>query len=306
MVSRRALSEQVRTGGNIVSDICWGTHVCQLYHTKQDLIDVLVPYLKAGLENNELCMWITSEPLKVHEATDALSKSVEDLDNYIKKGHMKILDQRDWYTRRGKFDAGAVLQSWLKKEGLALGKGLNGLRVCAHTCDLQRPEFHNLISYESVADSVIRRHKMIAICSYSLDQCAVPELVDIVSNHRFILLRREAKWELIDNTGYRWLNELRRKGSSYAEIGRKLGLSRERVRQIVMGRAISNKKVSPDDQVLTISKASKLLNVHANTLRLWSDQGMLPCYRMGARSDRRYRRGDLIDFRQKTVWHRMI
>jgi excisionase family DNA binding protein len=305
MVSRRALLEKDRAGGNIVSDICWGTHVCQLYHTKQDLIDVLVPYFKAGLENNELCMWITSEPLKVHEATAALSEAVEDLDNYIKKDHIKILDQRDWYTRAGKFDAGAVLQSWLKKESLALGKGFNGLRVCAHTFDLHRLEWHNLISYESVADSIIRRHKIIAICAYSLDQCAVPELVDIVSNHRFILLRREAKWELIDNTGHKWLNELRRSGSSYAEIGRKLRLTRERVRQIVMGRAVSNKKVSPDDQMLTISKASKLLNLHMNTLRRWSDQGMLPCYRMGTRGDRRYRRGDLIDFRRKRAWHSM-
>jgi excisionase family DNA binding protein len=300
-----ALANKAGAGRNIVNDITWGTHVCQLYHTKQDLIDVLVPYFKAGLENNELCMWITSEPLKVHEATAALSKAVEHLDNYIKKSHIKILDQREWYTRAGKFDAGVMLQSWLKKEDLALGKGFNGLRVCAHTFDLQRRDWHNLISYESVADSVIRRHKIIAICAYSLDRCAVPELVDIFSNHRFILLRREANWELIDNTGHKWLNELRRNGSSYAEIGRKLGLTRERVRQIVMGRAVSNKKVSADDQMLTISKASKLLNLHVNTLRRWSDQRMLPCYRMGTRGDRRYRRGDLIDFRRKSASHRV-
>jgi excisionase family DNA binding protein len=305
MVSRGVLSKKARAGRNIVSDICWGTHVCQLYHTKQDLIDVLVPYFKAGLENNELCMWITSEPLKVHQATAALGKAVKDLDNYIKKGHMEILDQRGWYTRAGKFDGGAVLQAWLKKEDLALGKGFNGLRVCAHTFDLHRREWHNLIGYESVADSVIRRHKIIAICSYSLDQYRAPEIVDIVSNHRFILLKRDTKWELIDNTGHKWLNELRVSGSSYAEIGRKLGLTRERVRQIVMGRAGNNKKVAPDDQMLTISEASKLLNLHMNTLRRWSNQSMLPCYRMGARSDRRYRRGDLIDFRRKSASHRV-
>ena len=299
MVSRESLSEKDRAIGNIVNDICWGTHVCQLYHTKQDLIDVLVPYFKAGLENNELCIWITSKPLKAREAAAALSEEVKDLGNYIKKGHIKILDQRDWYTGAGKFNAGSVIQAWLKKADLALGKGLNGLRVCAHTFDLQRREWPNLISYESTADSVIRRHKIIAICSYSLDQCAVPELVDIISNHRFILLQREAKWELIDNTGHKLLHELRRNGSSYAEIGRKLSLTRERVRQIVMGRAVNNKKVSPEDRILTISEASKLLNLHMNTLRRWSDRSMLPCYRMGTRGDRRYRRGDLIDFRRK-------
>lgn len=293
------MAKKARTGGNIIGDICWGTHVCQLYHTKQDLMDVLVPYFKAGLENNELCMWITSEPLKAHEAAAALNEAMEGLDNYIAKGHMEILDLGDWYTRTGEFDASGVLQSWLEKECLALDKGLDGLRVCAHTFYFQRREWQNLVGYESVVDSIIKRHKMIAICSYSLDQWGVPELVDIVSNHRFILLRREAKWELIENTGHKWLNELRRTGSSYAEIGRKLGLTRERVRQIVTGRGVSNKKVSPDNQMLTISEASKLLNVHVNTLRRWNNQGMLPCYRVGARGDRRYRRCDLLDFGQK-------
>jgi excisionase family DNA binding protein len=295
------LTHKPRVGGNIISHICWGTHACQLYQTKQDLMDILVPYFKAGLENHELCVWITSEPLTTHEATAALSEAVEGLDNHIKKGHIEVLSQREWYTRAGKFNANTMLLSWLKKEGLALSKGFNGLRVCAHTFDLQPWQWHKLIRYESAADSVISRHKVMAICSYSLDRYKAPEIVDIVSNHRFILLRREKKWELIDNTGHKWLNELRITGSSYAEIGRKLGLSRERVRQIVVGRSVTDEKALPEDQMLTISKASKLLNVHMNTLRRWSDQGMLPCYRIGARSDRRYRRGDLIDFRRKSA-----
>lgn len=296
-----ALANKSRAGGNIIGDICCGAHVCQLYHTKQDLLDVLVPYFKAGLENNELCMWITSEPLKAHEATAALNKAMKGSDNHIAKRHMEILDLGNWYTKTGKFDASGVLQSWLEKEDSALDKGLDGLRVCAHVSYLKRREWQNLVGYESMVDSVIKRHKIIAICSYSLDQCRVPELVDIISNHRFILLRREANWELIDNTGHKLLNELRRNGSSYAGIGRKLGLTRERVRQIATGRGVSNKKVSPDDQMLTISEASKLLNVHVNTLRRWGDQVMLPYYRVGARGDRRYRRCDLLALDQKRV-----
>jgi excisionase family DNA binding protein len=294
------LEKKDRTDTNILSDICWGAHVCHLYHTKQDLIDVLVPYFKAGLENNELCIWVTSEPLKAPEATAVLGEMVEGLDNHIKEGRIEILDQSDWYTRAGKFNGNGVLLSWLKKEGLALSKGFNGLRVCAQTLDLQPWQWHKLISYESVVDSIIRRHKVMTICSYSLEHYGVPEIVEIISNHRFIILERDTKWELIDNTGHKWLNELRNR-SSYAEIGRKLGLSRERVRQIIMGRAVTDNKISPDDQMLTISTASKLLNVHMNTLRLWSNQGRLTCYRIGARGDRRYRRGDLMEFRRKSA-----
>jgi hypothetical protein len=59
---------------DIIGDVPWGTHFCQFYETKEDLIDMLVPYFKAGLENNEFCMWIISEPLGVEDAKEALKK----------------------------------------------------------------------------------------------------------------------------------------------------------------------------------------------------------------------------------------
>jgi hypothetical protein len=49
------------TGLNIIGDVPWGTHFCCFYETKQDLLDTLVPYFKAGLENKELCVWVVSD-----------------------------------------------------------------------------------------------------------------------------------------------------------------------------------------------------------------------------------------------------
>jgi excisionase family DNA binding protein len=297
-----AQAKKARAGGSVIGDIYWGSHICQLYQTKQDLIDTLVPYFKAGLENNELCMWITSRHLKTREATAALNEAVENLDRYITEGRIEIIELEKCYSRTGGFDVDGVLQSWLDRENLAFHRGLDGLRVSAHTLSFKRREWPNIVVYESAVDTIIKRHKVIAVCSYSLDQCGVPELVDIVSNHRFILFMRRGKWELIENTGYRWLNELSRIGISYAEIGRKLGLSRERVRQIISNRQVGS-RILPDNQMLTVAEASRLLHVHGNTLRRWNEQGILPCYRVGARGDRRYRLTDLLDFGQKKSSH---
>jgi hypothetical protein len=71
------------TGIPTIGDFSWGTHFCQFYQDKQDLIDILVPYFKAGLENNEFCMWVTSEPLRAAEAKAALAANVENLETYI-------------------------------------------------------------------------------------------------------------------------------------------------------------------------------------------------------------------------------
>jgi excisionase family DNA binding protein len=45
--------------------------------------------------------------------------------------------------------------------------------------------------------------------------------------------------------------------------------------------------------VLTMREATRLLNVHGNTLRRWSDQGVIKAYRLGPRGERRFKREDI-------------
>ena len=47
--------------------------------------------------------------------------------------------------------------------------------------------------------------------------------------------------------------------------------------------------------LLTIAQASKMLNVHPNTLRNWEKEGKLKALRIGSRRDRRYQQQALID-----------
>jgi diguanylate cyclase (GGDEF)-like protein/excisionase family DNA binding protein len=52
----------------------------------------------------------------------------------------------------------------------------------------------------------------------------------------------------------------------------------------------------PIDATLSVTKAARLLGVHPNTVRAWSDAGRLRYYRINDRGDRRYRVGDLQRF----------
>ena len=52
----------------------------------------------------------------------------------------------------------------------------------------------------------------------------------------------------------------------------------------------------PIDATLSVTKAARLLGVHPNTVRAWSDAGRLRYYRINPRGDRRYRVGDLQRF----------
>lgn len=47
------------------------------------------------------------------------------------------------------------------------------------------------------------------------------------------------------------------------------------------------------NSMLTVREVSQLLHVHSNTLRRWSDQGILKAYRIGPRGDRRFKPEDI-------------
>ena len=50
------------------------------------------------------------------------------------------------------------------------------------------------------------------------------------------------------------------------------------------------------NELLTISEAAELLKVSKASLRRWSNNGMLTCYRVGDRAERRFRLDDLLVF----------
>ena len=48
--------------------------------------------------------------------------------------------------------------------------------------------------------------------------------------------------------------------------------------------------------LLNISEGAKLLSVHRNTLRNWTNKGMIKTYRLGSRGDRRFALEDLLEY----------
>ncbi len=90
--------------------------------------------------------------------------------------------------------------------------------------------------------------------------------------------------------------KLRKTGLSYGKIGRRLGISRERVRQIFKGKPIPEKPALRSKVMLTVGNVASLLGVHINTVRRWGDERIIKVYRVGPRRDRKFRREDVDAF----------
>ncbi|WP_440944779.1 MEDS domain-containing protein [Methanosarcina sp. T3] len=196
------MEEKLRNSGiEIIGNVPWGTHFCQFYQTKEDMMDILVPYFKAGLENNEFCIWITSQPLEVEEAKEALRRAVPDFELYLERGQIEIFPYTHGYINEGVFDSEIVISGWNEKLNLALESGYEGLRATGDTCWLEKEGWTDFVNYENKIDSVIEKHQMISLCPYHLEMCNATEILDIAFNHQFSLIKREGKWDRIENFG---------------------------------------------------------------------------------------------------------
>ncbi|WP_440948694.1 PAS domain S-box protein [Methanosarcina sp. T3] len=195
------MEEKLRNSGiDNIGDVPWGTHFCQFYQTKKDLMDLLVPYFKAGLKNNEFCIWIISQPSEEKETKEALRRAVPDLDIYLEKGQIEIIPYTHWYVQGDSFDSERVLNGWIEKLDKALANGYDGLRLAGNTFWLEKKDWNSFADYEEELDRVIGNSRIISLCTYSLDRYNATEIVDVVSNHQFALIKRKGKWEQIENS----------------------------------------------------------------------------------------------------------
>src|SRR5947199_8362877 len=93
-------TELRKTGISVVGDMPWGTHFYHVYETKEDLLDILIPYFKTGLENNEFCIWVVADPLGEEEARNALRQAIPEADRYLTSGLIEIIPHTSFFSSR--------------------------------------------------------------------------------------------------------------------------------------------------------------------------------------------------------------
>jgi PAS domain S-box-containing protein len=202
-----------KSGIDIIGDVPWGMHICQFYHTKEDLTGILVPYFKTGLENNEFCLWVTSQPLEVEDAIEALSRDVPDLNNYLEKGQIEFISYKDWFLTEDIFDSERVLNGWVEKLLYASHNGYEGFRLSANTTWLRKEDWNSFLKYMEQLDNVIGNYQVIALCTYSLDKHNIAELFHLSANHQFTLVKNIGKWELIESSKRKLAEETEKKAA---------------------------------------------------------------------------------------------
>jgi C4-dicarboxylate-specific signal transduction histidine kinase len=189
-----------QTGIGVVGDVPWGTHFFLFHETEEDLIDACLPYLQAGLENRELCMWVIADPLTEEEVRYCLKHSIPGFDDYFESRSIEIVRGREWYMRGDELDLERVTKGWKEKTDRALNGGYAGFRLSADTAWLDKRDWKAFCEYEKEVNESIGNTSMLALCSYPLPGTGAAEILDVTCTHQFAIARRNKKWELMESS----------------------------------------------------------------------------------------------------------
>jgi DNA-binding CsgD family transcriptional regulator len=186
-----------QSGIRVVGAVPWGAHICIFYETKEDLLETAAAYFKAGLANNEFCVWAISEPIADADAKAALRGAIPDLEAQLAAGRIEILQGTDWYLRGNQFDLQRITGGWSEKLRAALANGFDGMRVSGNAFWIETSHWKQFCEYEHELDRSLAGQRMVVLCTYALQASRAVDLLDVARAHRCCTARRHGDWEFL-------------------------------------------------------------------------------------------------------------
>ncbi|RZJ68341.1 MAG: hypothetical protein EOO50_02665 [Flavobacterium sp.] len=187
------------SGINVLGDISWGSHFCTFYNSSEDLLDMMSSFFKAGLDNNELCVWVISEPLSVGEALLSIERDFSQLEVYLDKKQLLIVPYNEWYLDHGNFEAQFVLDRWINTYRQAIADGFSGMRANGIESWLTPETWEAFMAYEEALDKLITNKNIIIQCSYPLRKCSAKAFVDVAHVHEKVIACKKKKWHVLES-----------------------------------------------------------------------------------------------------------
>jgi PAS domain S-box-containing protein len=189
-------SDKCKSGISPIGDLQRGSHFCQFYQTKKDLLDLFVPYFKTGLKNNELCVWVTSRSLGAEDAKKALRRALPGFEKYVKTGQLQFIPSSHCHSKNEK--PGNIIASLLDK---AVAGGFEGLRLGCSCSPAKNGKVF------TCGPDAITNNNAVAFFAYPRDRFDAIGVMEVVKNHRFALIKNAGKWEVLESSEARTLKD---------------------------------------------------------------------------------------------------
>lgn len=179
-----------------VHDIPLGSHLCTFYRQPKEFLRVTASFLKAGLTDHELCVWILPPPITVKQAIDELSQHGLDGPGLQATKQLQVLSAHDCWYSTSTFDVDGALSRLASLSAMARRLGYASVRAAGGPGQfLSEGRRQAFMSYEHQATDIIAKHPCIGLCCYlSAQGLTTTDMFDIMSTHPKALLRTHDGW----------------------------------------------------------------------------------------------------------------
>jgi len=181
-----------------VHDIPLGSHLCLFYRRPTEFLRVTASFLKAGLAENEFCVWVLPPPLTILMALDELSNHGLNGPVLQATKQLQILSANDWYVVNGEVDVEDSLERLAALPIRARQRGYVNVRAVGGPGPFASEDSRRaFMSYERQATRVIAESPLITLCCYASIHSLATDMFEIMSAHPRAMLRTHAGWASI-------------------------------------------------------------------------------------------------------------
>ena len=164
-------------------------HICGFFDSEDERYEVILPYLKEGLDNHEEVLNIlesTSHADHCRRLLDAGISVAEKLANR----QLRVLSADETYVKGGSFAADKMYN--MVEEALigAEEAGYNSSRARGDMTWALRnvPGTDELIEYEARLNELTPKHSCSLICMYDVNRFSGRALADVLATHPYVIL----------------------------------------------------------------------------------------------------------------------
>ena len=160
-----------------------GDHICAFYRGREERDRLVVPFLREGVRNGDVCLCITG-------GTDhrRLERSVLDGCDDADPALLEIRDAEDTYLAGGSFSAERMLfywQDWGQKtfgeQGRSFARAATDMSWAENV--ITGPLIDDFMGYEVQATRYARAYPQVALCLYDLDKFRGNVIIPVLKVH---------------------------------------------------------------------------------------------------------------------------
>jgi hypothetical protein len=176
----------IEFAGTTLGEHC---HVCGFFNGPDEEYQVLLPFIKAGLERGEKAFHVVDPKLREAHLRQLRSAGI-DAAGAERTGQLELRNWDQAYLRDGHFDQArmlALLQGALDE---ARQGGYPLTRLVAHMewALEDRPGVNDIVEYETRLNYFLPRYRDPVICLYDLSKFGADVVIDIMRTHPMVII----------------------------------------------------------------------------------------------------------------------